>query len=398
MNKFVKKSIKKSVARLKTISWYSASQIIGFLPVFILSFLIIKFHSTQLWGQYAEILIWSNFFLLFLSFGSNDYLLKQFSNSPNTIAKDWTDSIKSRSLFLVISALIIFIFPIFKNLKILLFTLISIQFITQSFRVFILYYRNFKFSIIVDIIALFLLVLLVLYFKENLNIELIIKVVIGMQCIKMISYLFYYYKEIASTFLNKTNLKGLQYSLLFFIPIAIGTIRVKIDAYYGTFFFDDNTLSKYQILLNFLLLAQISSTFIINPFLKNLYRLKDFTIKTLHKRFFIFGWFFALIITLFTYFCIKYLYLLEFTFLQYLFAFLFIVPLFLHLLIINEYYKKNLQKKLIKIASFVVVLQLILGFFILKNWNLDGAIILKAVSQWIIVFLLWLPIKKIKNA
>ena len=54
------------------------SQLLSVFSVLILSYIIIQFHSIELWGEYVEILIWTNVFLLFLSFGNNDYLLKLY--------------------------------------------------------------------------------------------------------------------------------------------------------------------------------------------------------------------------------------------------------------------------------------------------------------------------------
>lgn len=389
----------KSINRLKTISLYSISQLLSFLSVFLFSVFIIKFHSTKLWGEYAELLIWTNFFLLFLGFGSNDYLLKQFSKSPSSIFKDWTINIKSRSAFLILTAIIIYFLPIFLTVKLLIFSLIAIQFFTQSFKILILYHRHFKFSILVDIIYNIALISLLLYFKSNLNIRNLILIVILIQSLKFLFYFSYYYKSIISLFFkNNINFNHLKYAIPFFIPAVIGTISVKIDAYYGTYFFDKITLSKYQILLNFLLLAQMTSAFILNPFLKNIYRLKDNTTYFLQRKFFIFGWLFSILLILFTYVTITYIYNLEFTLLQYGFAYLFTVPLFLHLLLINEFYKKGKQKEVVIIAILIVIFQLFTGYFSIKKWDLDAALILKTTSQWIVVLLLWIRLNRIKHA
>ena len=79
------------------------SQLLSAFSVLILSYLIIQFHSTELWGEYVEILIWANVFLLFLSFGNNDYLLKLFSKNPSKINQQWTNNLIARSILLPLS-------------------------------------------------------------------------------------------------------------------------------------------------------------------------------------------------------------------------------------------------------------------------------------------------------
>ena len=88
----------KHIRRLKTISLFGVSQLTSVLSIVILSLIIIRFHSAGLWGQYAELLIWTNVFLLFLSFGNNDYLLKSFSKKPSTINQKWLNNLIARSI------------------------------------------------------------------------------------------------------------------------------------------------------------------------------------------------------------------------------------------------------------------------------------------------------------
>ena len=104
----------KYIKRLKTISLFGMSQLLSVFSVLILSYIIIQFHSIELWGEYVEILIWTNVFLLFLSFGNNDYLLKLFSKNPSKINQQWTNNLIARSILLPPSLLLIlFILKIF---------------------------------------------------------------------------------------------------------------------------------------------------------------------------------------------------------------------------------------------------------------------------------------------
>ena len=62
-------NINKLLIRFKVISLFGISQVVSVLAIVLLSLIIVRFHSVELWGEYAEILIWTNVFLLFLSFG-----------------------------------------------------------------------------------------------------------------------------------------------------------------------------------------------------------------------------------------------------------------------------------------------------------------------------------------
>ena len=146
------KQKKKIISRLKTISLNGINQILGVFSILLLSYIIVKYHSVELWGEYAELLIWSNFFLLFLGFGNHDFLLKSFSTSPSTINQQWINNVLVRSLLLVPSYILIYFIPVFDGIEVLIFLLILLQFLTQSFKVLVLYHRKFTFNIWVELL------------------------------------------------------------------------------------------------------------------------------------------------------------------------------------------------------------------------------------------------------
>lgn len=386
---------KKHIKRLKTISLYGISQIVSVLSIVLLSLIIVRYHSVELWGEYAEILIWTNVFLLFLSFGNNDYLLKYFSKSPSTINQQWVSNIIARSLLLIPSLVLIYFISIFKNLELYIFLLILFKFLNQSFKPLIVFHRKFRLNIITESFSLLILIILVFNKIDTLNLKLLIQLICLTQAIKIFPYASFLLKSFKNIKIT-IQLVELKKSLPFFIPLAIGTFRSKIDTYYGTLFFSTSNLSKYQILISFLALTQMTSTFAITPYLKNYYRFKNDTISIIQKRFFNFGWLFALIATLLIFVILTFFYQINFSILQYGLAFLFVVPLFLHILLVSEYYKKDKQYKIAFFASFVVLFQLVIGYFLIKYWSINGALLLKVLGQWSIVILLWLWIKNKK--
>jgi len=386
---------KKIIDRFKTISLFGMSQLLSAFSILILSYIIIQFHSVELWGEYVEVLIWTNVFLLFLSFGNNDYLLKIFSDNPAKINQRWINNLFARSILLVPSLLLILFIPIFNHLELVIFLIILFQFLNQSFKSLIVFHRKFTLNIGIELSYLLTLIVLVFYNIESINLKLLLQLILFAQGFKLLLFstlLLKDFKQIKLQF----QLLELKKSIPFFIPLAVGTFRSKIDAYYGTHFFSVSQLSKYQVFLSFLTLAQMTSSFAITPYLKNYYRSSNTAIKKTQKRFFVFGWGFAIIVTVLMYVAISEIYTLEFTLQQYGMAFLFMIPLFLHVLLVSEYYKKDKQFKIAFFASIVVFIQIIIGYFLIKYWNINGALLLKLIGQWAIVIILWFWIKKQK--
>ena len=148
-----------------------------------------------MWGQYAEVLIWTNVFLLFLSFGNNDYLLKSFSKKPSTINQKWLNNLIARSILLVPSIILIYFIPFFKDIELLIFTLIILQFINQSFKSLIVYHRKFQLNIIIELLFLSLLLSQVILKIEYLSLIIIIKIICFVHFIKLIMFSIFLFKD-----------------------------------------------------------------------------------------------------------------------------------------------------------------------------------------------------------
>ena len=187
--------MKKNISRLKTISQNSISQILGVFSVLILSLMIVKFHSFELWGEYAELLIWSNFILLFLGFGHYDKLLRSFSDSPSTIEQQWVNNFLARSVLLIPSFVFIYFIPLFNGFEYLIILYVLVQFLSHSFKVFIMYHRKFVFNIWVECLFNFGLILSVLYHLKNLDLELLLTILIIAYGVKALCYGVYFLKD-----------------------------------------------------------------------------------------------------------------------------------------------------------------------------------------------------------
>ena len=137
--------------------------------------------------------------------------------------------------------------------------------------------------------------------------------------------------------------------------------------------------------------------FILNPYLKNFYRSGQETVQKLHKVFFAGGWIVALLMTCAMYLAFVFVYDFQFTWKQYLLAFIFMVPLMVHSTLVNEYYKKYLQGKIAFFSTILVVVQVGLGYFLIRDFEINGALALKALGQWAIVLLLWWWIRRKKE-
>ena len=110
----MRQQLKKLISRLKVISLYGLGQSISPFGKLVFSYLIIKYHSIELWGSFTQIAIWVYLILVFLSFGNNDYLLKKFSLNPSNIFQSWFTHLFSRVILLLPCIIILIFSPLFR--------------------------------------------------------------------------------------------------------------------------------------------------------------------------------------------------------------------------------------------------------------------------------------------
>ncbi|WP_411767160.1 lipopolysaccharide biosynthesis protein [Winogradskyella sp. A3E31] len=377
----------KLLNRAKTVSLYGLGQAIPMVAQLIISLLIIKKYSTALWGEYVTLLLWVNFIIIFSYFGNKSYLLKEFSEQPGKIYTTWLSNFCTRFLVLLFIGLLVFFIPLFHPFLIPILIWMFLLFYNQSFEVLILYQKDFKFNFFTELVRNSAIIGIVLFLPEVIQLELFLYVILGGLFIKTLCYTVYYRKVLLHT---KASLdkQSLLASLPFLIPMVLGTLRTKVDSYYGTIYFTKEDLSEYQIFISLISVVQLGVAYMINPFIKNFYRISKKTRIILEKQFFYLGIGLGSIAIIAIYCVISYLYQFTFSTTSYILGYLFMSTLFIHVLLINEFYKNNKQTQVAYITGTILLLQIIFGYFIIDTYQSTGALIIKVAGQCVAVFAL----------
>ncbi len=381
--------LNKFLARLKIISLYGFSNLSTLIAQLVLSFIIIRMHSVDLWGEYVEIWLWLQLIVLFSYFGNKNYLLKVFSESPSQVFKYWTSNFLSRGVLFLISLVFICTIPLFTDFLWPIIAWAFLLFFNQSFEVLILYRRDFKFSLFSELSKNIFTIIAVLAIIEQLSVHsLLLCIILGL-VIKALANFIFYFRNIKTAPLE-LDFPSLKRSVPFFIPMVLGTIRTKIDAYYGTVFFNKTDLSKYQIFITMIGLVQVGATYVINPFIKTFFRIGDNTRRRIEKQFVLLGLLAGVLTLPLLYFVSSGLYNFTFSNTSYLLAFLFICTLFIHLLLINEFYKKNKQTTVAVIIAITAIIQISLGYVVIDAQQIEGALFIKTLGQWLMIIALYI--------
>jgi len=252
----MKSKFSKLLMRFKLASMYGVSKSINALVQLLISYLIIKQHSVSLWGEYVELFLWVNLIAVFSYFGNKSFLLKKISQNPAQLFQLWYTNFCSRLLLFILPALILLGAPLFKEYRVLALLWTTLLFYNQSFEVIVLYNRQFKISTLIEAIGGIFILFGVLFSQTVLNLDLFLYIIIGGNFLKALFYSTFYLKHFKGLTFNISTAE-IWHSVPFFAPVLLGTIRAKVDAYYGTVFFSKVTLSKYQIFISILGLVQM---------------------------------------------------------------------------------------------------------------------------------------------
>ncbi|KAA3615770.1 MAG: hypothetical protein D8M58_16395 [Calditrichaeota bacterium] len=378
----------KQFSRLKTISSYGLNQLITPLSQIIISLIVIRYHDVELWGSYVQILVLAGLILIFTSFGSRDYLIKSFSLNPGQIYQQWISNVLSRLVLLAPTLLLIFFFPFDSKVQIIFVFWLIANFIVNSFQVLILYNRDFKTAILIDSISSLIFIASVFIYRNSLTLYLLLAFSTISILLKASCYTAFYSKRLRGlSFEISFNILFL--SIPFFIPALSGTLRSKIDLYFAALFLGKIELGKYHILIGTLALAPLTATFLINPYLKNLFRISDRTRRKIERKSFLYGFAFAVFIIVAVYLFISIIYGIDFPEIYYFIGFTAIQPVFIHILLINDFYKNNRQQIVAKFALSVLMVQLFAGYFLIAELGVLGALLIKSAGIWLLIILFW---------
>jgi O-antigen/teichoic acid export membrane protein len=348
---------------------------------FLISFIVIKYANASLWGEQAYFMAVIQVVTVVASWGSKDYLLKEFSLYPAGIKKLWVENIFSRLLIpfiICIAIYIIFPFPVNALMIVWIFSL----FISKSYDVFIFYHKSFAFSLFTELLSLTILLLLILCNRDQLDINYVLSSYMYSGLLKAFLFIIYYRKETRISSHYKINIRAIKNATPFFILAFVGILSTKVDIFCINYFMVKETLGNYQVFFSFLLLIQGLGYLLVEPFSKNLYRLDEKSLKKIRSYLLLAGLLVSSVGIVAVYFILFYFYKIDLSLYIYVYGFLFCIPVFLYSIIVYKLFKFHNERWVIYISVSSILLNVILNFFTIPIWDLTGVLFSTMIVQW----------------
>ena len=344
------------------------------------SYIIVTYFSKELWGNFVEYMLFFFLASLSISWGSKNYLLRVFSKNPRNIVTDWQQLFLARlvlCLVFIVSILVLFPF----HLSVYLILWLLGLFFYDSFLSIIYYNRDYIISISIEIISFLNLILMLFFFRKNLDISILIRSYAFSVVIKAVMSIIFY-KRFLKFKAFKFDFSLLKLSLPFFLLAISGFLQSKIDIYAFSIFYTGKLLGEYQIISGFFIFSQSIVTLFLFPYIKNIYRMKKNSIVNLRGIIIRYGFFINLLITISIYYVLMYFFDIKLTTYQLIIGFFIGFPSYVYAIKIFYLFKYNRENKVVFISSLSLIINLILSLMLLNsNFNITGVMLANAIAQ-----------------
>ena len=372
----------KLVARSKI----ALANVLRFLLPTIVQFLIAKItlrNHPSLWGEVVEVLIYVQLFAAISSWGTKEYVLREYSRDPKDGNALWHKSIASRLPLVLLFFLSLFIFFEFWVAIIAGLWLLA-SFVHQSFDTLILFMNRIRQTFIVELcILLFVLSLYFLVPNSAVSMYSVLLFLASTMTLRvMVDYLLFQTEIHRSKF--TFSVTYIRKASLFTLLGISGFLFSKIDLFIVDYFLDNGMLSRYQLFISMFVQIQAIAGLLFMPFNKQIYRLAKSRIPRLVMLYGLFGVMIAFLGMIAFYLLGEYYLFLNIPMNHYVVGAIGSIGIFFALPIIHMLYGERRETIVLMLNLIGFLLNAGLSILLIRKLSLFGVITATSISQTLI--------------
>ncbi len=315
---------------------------------FVIALLGFHYCGSVNWGEFVGLMLILFFFNFLANWGNKEYLIRDFSQTPSRISKNYFSSLITRSVFLVLTAILFAIYSY--ETAILGVGLILVRFIYLSFESLVIYHQKFGIQLLSECMS-FIIICGGILLSETFSINYFISLYIAAFLVKIIM-MFAFVRSNVSDKKIEFNKSHLILGLPFFLISLSGWLHYKVDLYIVEFSLLPADLSAYQVLVGAYILVETIPVLIIQPFTKHIYRVNKSLLIKVKRGLKLVAIPISLMGSLFVYFFLENFTKITYPIEVYVIITISIVPIYFYLIDILLMYKKH-QEKTIMLISFI---------------------------------------------
>ena len=347
----------------------------------------------------AILLLWIGVAASICYWGNREFLLREFSRNASKEISLWQQFFSTR-VWLLLPAIALLGFVEFSSASIVSLSIFLIaRFIYQSYDPIIVYRRKFAWSIAAETIS-FVFISAFAIFTSALSEQKLLIIFMTAEILKAIFITICFRKEFSPFRFKKPAFTALKSAVIFFLLGFSGLLASRSDLMCVSLFLPEAEIARYQVYVNFLLLASGVAMVILQPFIKNIYRIRQSLVRKWSLKLFLCGILIAPVIMLMIFLAVSIIYNFQLTFFQVLMGTLFIIPNFGYSVIIYNLFRNNRQNVVIIVSLVAAGFIYVLTFVLMKtiSVSLNNGLIAITSSNWIILIIYLLTNSRQKHA
>lgn len=354
----------------------------------VLAFFVIKQSGATTWGQLVALQLAYFIAVHLVSWGNKDYLLLQFSKHPAKINHYLQQSTLTRAFVLLPTTLLLIFFNYPFQTAIYLISWVLLRFISQTLEAIITYEKNFSLALRSEAAAFVFLMFGLTFWHHNLSFQEALLLVLLSHVGRVVWLMPALIIRLKGMSLTQFNLAHLWGSIPFLLLGIVALLQFKIDLYVMNGLSTKSLTGTYQVLMGFVSFFLGIPGFIINPFVKNIYRLKPKQIVALQYNFIGLGLMMSLLGAPILWGVMYYVYQFAFAPETYLLLTSLIFLPFVYAFDVYKLYKVNAQNSVLVISSIGIAIVFTSCLLLIPFWQINGALIAQLLAQLFLVFLL----------
>jgi hypothetical protein len=354
----------------------------------VLAFFVIKQSGATNWGQVVSLQLVYYIAAHIVSWGNKDYLLVQFSKQPSKINQHLQQSTLTRALILLLPTVLLIVVYYPLQTSVYLAGWIVLRFVAQALEAVIIYEKNFSLALRSEAAAFVLLLFGLTFWHHNLSFQEALLLVLLSHVGRVTWLMPSLISKLKGSSLKRIELSHLWVSVPFLLMGLIALLQLKTDLYVMNELSTKSTTGSYQVLMSFVAMFLAVPGFIINPFIKNVYRLQANQLKTLQYKFVGLGLMISILATPILWAVMHYVYQLNFSLVTYLLVGLLMCLPFVYAFDVYKLYKANAQNKVLLVNTFGIAIIFLCCFMFIPLWPINGALMAQLLAQIFLVLLL----------
>lgn len=361
---------------------------------FLIMLLGMKIYGKAQWGALLSILLWVNFLIFITKWNGQDYLIRQYSQTPSKKYSIFYSNLILRSCLLLTGLLLFFFYS--NTIAFLSLLLIVFSFVYNSFDSLIIYEQKYAAQLIAESLGCSILAAC-FFVVPGFSLENLMLFYIANIVLKIIVLLFFIKIPFPELLIKKSafSLVEIKTTLPFFLIGFGGWLSSKIDTYLVSHYFSKEALSEYQIFISCILMLQALSNFIAVPLYKYIYRMPERAIQKSKDKIALMGIPLVIFGIIIIWLVLTQLGIASYSWEYYLAGALVALPSYFYIIDGVQLYRKQQEVTLMKLNFILVFMHFILMLILIPIWQLFGVLLSVCVSQWIFLFVIKCLHKKV---